>query len=159
MHLSLPIWNVDLVVSWYLLHQVRCEVFSALFLYFFSTVSYFLYWFSHFFYLFITDIYWRHQVRCERETYETPGSDWVSCPVSQSIRFFLHLFLFFFATVSYFLALIFSLFDRVSLTFITFPYMTQSSLFFVIACFTFQSIPTNPIGFLENEGLLRGGEQ
>ena len=68
MHLSLPIWNVDLVVSWYLLHQVRCEVFSALFLYFFSTVSYFLYWFSHFFYLFITDIYWRHQVGCERET-------------------------------------------------------------------------------------------
>ena len=71
-------------------------------------------------------------MRCERETYETPGSDWVSCPVSQSIRFFLHLFLFFFATVSYFLALIFSLFDRVSLTFITFPYMTQSSLFLLL---------------------------
>ena len=34
-----------------------------------------------------SDIYYCwHQVRCERETYETRGTDWVSCPVSQSIH-------------------------------------------------------------------------
>ena len=34
-----------------------------------------------------SDIYYCwHQVRCERETYETRGTDWASCPVSQSIH-------------------------------------------------------------------------
>ena len=37
--------------------------------------------------LLFSDIYYCwHQVRCERETYETRGTDWVSCPVSQSIH-------------------------------------------------------------------------